>query len=488
MKILIWLTNNLRINDNSALIAALQTAKESGGTAHPIFIFDDQHPWPTQGAAAWWLHHSLEALANQFTELGSALSLYKGDPVDILRSLIKTEKITSVYCSLHTEPHEQNQQREVHDQCKQAGVECKRFAGALLFNPQTNLNKQDKPYQVFTPFYRTSTASYLPSKPKRLPGNLSNTVTNNTLNNSLPLTKLKLLPKHQWADAFAHHWQPGEHGANAALQLAIADKISQYSNQRDTPSVDGTSLLSAHLRFGEISPRQIWHDVTTQLEADQCAPFLRQLVWRDFSYALLTHWPKIPTEPFKEKFSTFQWRQRNSQTQTSSFDADLNAWKRGQTGYPIVDAGMRQLWHTGWMHNRVRMIVASFLTKHLRIHWREGAAWFWDTLVDADLANNTAGWQWVAGCGADASPYFRIFNPVLQGEKFDPTGEYVKTWVPELASMPKKYIHAPWLAPQTLLNDVNIVLGENKTYPLPVVDHKHAREEALAAYQHLTSD
>lgn len=224
----------------------------------------------------------------------------------------------------------------------------------------------------------------------------------------------------------------------------MEDKIASYTHDRDFPAVDGTSLLSAHLRFGEISPRQIWQQVATQMDGEQCAPFLRQLMWRDFSYALLHHWPHIPQQPFKQQFEKFPWQKASNKNVAKQ----LHAWQTGTTGYPIVDAGMRQLWQTGWMHNRVRMIVASFLTKHLRIHWHEGAKWFWDTLVDADLANNTAGWQWVAGCGADAAPYFRIFNPVLQGEKFDKQGEYIKTWVPELAALPAKFIHAPGLPPK----------------------------------------
>jgi deoxyribodipyrimidine photo-lyase len=248
--------------------------------------------------------------------------------------------------------------------------------------------------------------------------------------------------------------------------------LNQYSQQRDIPSLDGTSCLSPHLHFGEISPRQVWQQLSEYWPTEEIAPFLRQLIWREFNIYLLHHYPHIKNAPFKESFKDFPWQMAQPEI--------LKQWQQGQTGYPIVDAGMRQLWQTGWMHNRVRMVVASFLTKHLRIHWRHGADWFWDTLVDADVANNIAGWQWVAGCGADAAPYFRIFNPVLQSEKFDKDGQYIRRYVPELATLPNKYIHAPWLAPASVLQTANVELG--RSYPLPMVDHKSAREQALEAY------
>ena len=256
--------------------------------------------------------------------------------------------------------------------------------------------------------------------------------------------------------------------------------MGDYGALRDLPGVTGTSRLSPHLHFGEISPRQCWHAANTFAEARGGAvskggqDFLRELVWREFSYHLLHHWPTLPERPFRADFERFPWR---------ADDDALRAWEAGRTGYPIVDAGMRELWHTGWMHNRVRMVVASFLVKHLLIPWQAGEAWFWDTLVDADLANNAASWQWVAGCGADAAPYFRIFNPVLQGEKFDGNGAYVRTWVPEIASLPDRYLHKPWDAPQAVLDDAGVRLGE--TYPAPIVDHKQVRERALAAFQSL---
>lgn len=499
MKILVWLSNNLRISDNSALHAAVEQAHLVGGTVHPVFVLDQTQPWPIQGAGSWWLHHSLKSLQGSLSALGSGLSLYSGDPLEILKRVIHQEKISSVFCSLHVEPHEKNRLHQLHHWCSANQIECKRFSGALLFNPETNLNKQGKPYQVFTPFYRASTADFTVSAPKKLPAKAKRVFNTQTLKHAQPLTELELQPALPWADAFSTYWQPGEAGAQAALKDAIESKISLYDEQRDIPSMDGTSKLSAHLRFGEISPRQIWHAVSTQLEAEASYAFLRQLGWRDFSYSLLAHWPHLPEEPFKESFKRFAWQRFSGKQSQSGSNSKLKDWQHGRTGYPIVDAGMRQLWQTGWMHNRVRMIVASFLTKHLQIHWREGANWFWDTLVDADLANNSAGWQWVAGCGADAAPYFRIFNPTTQGQKFDPSGEYIKTWVPELSQLPKKYIHSPWLAPQSILDEANLSLIEvsqpksdrsnqgqtRNLYPRPIVDHKHAREEALANYQRL---
>ena len=483
MRILLWLSNNLRLSDNPALHAAVDSAGANGEVL-PVYIKDTANPWPIQGAAAWWLHHSLAALANSIKNKGGELSLFEGNPATLVPELVNQNKIDAVYLSQSFEPYEVQLQANIHKWCKQHNIECKRFAGHLLLNPDTHLNKQGKPFQVFTPYYKAALAAHTIPHAKPIPSNLAKVWAAKKLPKSVALNKLKLLPTLNWADQFNSQWQPGEEGAHKNVREAIEDKIASYTHDRDFPAVDGTSLLSAHLRFGEISPRQIWQQVATQMDGEQCAPFLRQLMWRDFSYALLHHWPHIPQQPFKQQFEKFPWQKASNKNVAKQ----LHAWQTGTTGYPIVDAGMRQLWQTRWMHNRVRMIVASFLTKHLRIHWHEGAKWFWDTLVDADLANNTAGWQWVAGCGADAAPYFRIFNPVLQGEKFDKQGDYIKTWVPELAALPAKFIHAPWLAPQDILQTTGITLGNNSTYPLPIVDHKYAREAALAAYQQLKGD
>jgi deoxyribodipyrimidine photo-lyase len=336
-----------------------------------------------------------------------------------------------------------------------------------LFEPGTILNASGKPFQVFSAFWRVCLAAMSPTEPTPAPARIPGP---KSLPESLALADFELEPEIDWAEGMREMWKPGESGAVKQIESFLETAIATYATGRDRPDHSGTSRLSPHLHFGEASVRQVWHRAGEHSDNDATAGYLRQIGWREFSHHLMFHFPHTPQHPLHQEFRFFPWR----------FDADaFRAWTRGQTGYPLVDAGMRELWHTGWMHNRVRMLVASFLVKHLMISWEEGARWFWDTLVDADLANNTMGWQWTSGCGADAAPYFRIFNPVAQGEKFDPEGAYVRRWVPELSKLSKLWIHKPWKAPAAVLSNAKVQLGRD--YPWPIVDHGVARARALAA-------
>jgi len=468
---IVWFRQDLRVQDNPALAAAVA----SGGPVVPVYIFDEagEGRWPMGAASRWWLHHSLAALDAALRERGSRLVVAQGESGAILKDLIKTTGATAVYWNRRYEPAV-----IARDKVLKAGlgVEVKSFNAALLFEPHTVQNKAGGPFQVFTPFWKHC-QSLAVDAPVRLPA--GPITAPSKWPKSLALDQLKLLPVLPWAGGFAAKWQPGEAGALKRLKKFTAGAMTGYAEQRDRPDSDGTSALSPHLHFGEIGPRQVWAAVRALSKDSGVFPanrgaqvFLTEVGWREFAHHLLYHFPHTPEQPLRTDFATFPWRK----------DAKhLRAWQRGLTGYPIVDAGMRQLWATGWMHNRVRMIVASFLVKHLRLSWQEGAAWFWDTLVDADLASNTLGWQWSAGCGADAAPYFRIFNPILQGGKFDPAGAYVRRWVPELAKLPVEFIHQPWEAPMDMLAGAGLTLGRD--YPQPIVDHGEARVAALAALQ-----
>ncbi len=468
-----WLRLDLRLADNPALEAAAQC----GGPVLPVFVWspDEEGPWPPGGASKWWLHQSLAALDIRLREVGSRLVIRRGPALATLRALVEETGARAVFWNRRYEPAVLPREAPVRESLRGDGCAAESFNAALLHEPWTIQNQSGKPFQVFTPFWRRCLTQSDPPQPLPAPRKLTAPV---KWPKSLPLDELELEPRIPWADGLRAAWQPGERGAAANLRRFLAHAFEEYPERRNRPDVIGTSRLSPHLHFGEISPRQIWHGVARRAEQRgwptelwRGSQFLAEVGWREFAHHLLFHFPHTPAEPLRAGFTKFPWRH----------DAPLlHAWQQGRTGYPIVDAGMRELWTTGWMHNRVRMIVASFLVKDLLLPWQEGARWFWDTLVDADLAQNTLGWQWTAGCGADAAPYFRVFNPVSQGEKFDPHGDYVRRWCPELARLPGEWIHQPRKAPPAILRAASVELG--RTYPLPIVNHAVAREVALEAY------
>jgi deoxyribodipyrimidine photo-lyase len=468
---LVWLSLDLRLADNPALERAIARQR----AVLPVFIWapEEESPWPPGAASRWWLHQSLQELQATLGKRGSKLIVRRGPTAEELLKLAVESGAKSVFWNRRYEPAVIARDRELERRLRERGVTAESCPGNLLFEPGTILNANGKPFQVFSAFWRACLAMPSPAEPKHGPKRLPAPV---KWPSSLAISDLCLEPEVDWAGGMRQIWRPGEAGALKQIKAFLDGAIETYSSDRDRPDHFGTSRLSPHLHFGEISTRQIWHEVRragrNRAVADRATAesYLRQIVWREFSYHLLFHFPHTPQEPLRPEFRAFPWRVEAR---------GLKAWTRGKTGYPLVDAGMRELWRTGWMHNRVRMLVASFLVKHLMISWQEGAAWFWDTLVDADLANNTMGWQWSAGCGADAAPYFRIFNPVIQGEKFDPDGDYVRRWVPELAEVPSKWIHKPWKAPASLLSEAGVELG--KDYPMPVIDHEAARKRALSA-------
>jgi deoxyribodipyrimidine photo-lyase len=395
-----------------------------------------------------------------------------------LLELVRETGAGAVFWNRRYEPAVRTRDAQVERALLDAGCEARAFNGALLHEPETIRNRSGGPFRVFTPFWRHCLAQPDPSAPLPAPETLPSP---RRWPVSLPLEALELLPRLSWAEGFRALWQPGETGAQARLEAFLAEGLRRYGEARNRPDLPGTSRLSPHLHFGEISARQVWHAVGAAAgrwgwprARWRRTEFLTELGWREFAHHLLFHFPHTSERPLREEFARFPWR-RDA--------AWLRAWQRGRTGYPIVDAGMRELWATGWMHNRVRMIVASFLVKDLLLPWLEGARWFWDTLVDADLANNTLGWQWSAGCGADAAPFFRIFNPTVQGRKFDPNGHYVRRWCPELAALPDAWIHEPDRAPLDVLRRAGVEPG--RTYPLPVIRHVIARERALEAFAKL---
>lgn len=478
--VLVWFRQDLRLADNPALSQAVKT----GQPVIPVFLWatasqSEEGDWPAGGASRTWFDASLKALAKDIQALGSPLVIRSGTSTQaMLAALVAETGATAIFFNRRFEPAAQAVEVELAHWASQNKVGFHGFNGNLLFDPSQLANQQGNPYQVYTPFWKaclSKSENSLPlPAPSKLPAPLVSPET-------LSVEDLGLLPTSpRWDQKMLAYWTPGEQGAIAALaQFIKSQTIDGYQDSRNRPDQVGTSRLSPHLHFGEITPQQIWHAVhqvsfTKKPAAESAQTFLKEVVWREFAYHLLFHFPQTTTEPLKPQFKHFPWQPN---------PAWLMAWQRGQTGYPIVDAGMRELWETGWMHNRVRMIVASFLVKNLLIPWQEGARWFWDTLLDADLASNTLGWQWTAGCGADAAPYFRIFNPMMQGAKFDPDGVYIRRWVPELANLSNKTIHQPWTALPLELAAAGIQLGRD--YPEPLVDHYQARDRALAAYQQL---
>jgi len=481
--VIYWFRQDLRTRD----LPGLQAAIASGRPVIPCYIYDPESAaaWAPGSAARWWLHHSLAALAKSIESLGGQLLVLRGDSQAQLQALVQANGADAVFCSRAYEPWAASLEQRVHQQLGLQGRQLKRYPGSLLFEPEHIANQSGLPFKVFTPFWKSCRRQPEPALPLPAPAagcflQAANVQLEDIA--ACSLQALELLPRNpDWAAHWPDLWQPGEQGAGDRLQRFLGNGVHSYSEGRDHPGLKVTSHLSPHIHNGEISPRQIWHAAQSALRETpsletEINKFLSELGWREFCYHLLQHFPHLPEKAFKPVFEQFPWMG----------NADmLAAWQKGETGYPIVDAGMRELWHTGFMHNRVRMIVASFLTKHLLLSWQQGEAWFWDTLVDADLASNACSWQWVAGSGADASPYFRIFNPTLQGQKFDKAGTYVRRWVPELSAVPDKYLHEPAAAPAQVLEAAGITLGDN--YPLPIVDHKQARQAALAAYQSIKS-
>ncbi|MDI1287512.1 MAG: deoxyribodipyrimidine photo-lyase [Reyranella sp.] len=458
---IVWFRNDLRLADNPALLAALG----SGQPVVPVYVLDGE----TEGvrapgaASRWWLHHSLASLDASLRALGSRLVLRQGPAEPAIAELAAACGATSVYWNRVYGQGARDRDARLKQSFTARGVIAESHKANLLFEPWEVATQTGQPFKVFTAFWRACRALRLPSTPlpapKVLPGP-------GTWPTSDKLADWKLLPTApDWAGGMRTRWTPGEAAAARRLTDFLDDALARYRQARDLPGVDGTSRLSPHLAFGEISPRQIWRAATGLGHSAAVEKFLAELGWREFAYNLLFHFGDLAQRNFRPEFDVFPWQEATG---------TLEAWRRGRTGYPIVDAGMRELWTTGWMHNRVRMITASFLTKDLLIDWRAGERWFWDTLVDADPANNATGWQWVAGSGADAAPYFRVFNPVLQGEKFDPSGDYVRRWIPELASLPAEAIHRPWTAKQPLPPEI---------YPARLVDHAAARERALVAFR-----
>jgi deoxyribodipyrimidine photo-lyase len=496
---ILWFRHDLRIHHNPALLAACHHNR-----LLPVFIWDGVQPISEPGlrypgaASLLWLHHSLHALDTELRSRGSALRIYQGDPMKVLLSLAQQHPAAALYWNRQYDPLSTLRDSRIKESLRAAGYAVTSFNSSLLCEPAVIARANGEPYRVFTPFSAAVLRS-LGGTPSRSPAQADASAlplpglcpralpplpeSHSSSQSSAPLrestlSELNFTPRIRWDQGILNAWQPGEEAARQHLENVTA-RAEQYSESRDRPDQTGTSRLSPYLHFGELHPAEVWNAaLRTHKPSPSVQSYLRQLIWREFAHHLLFHFPRSLNEHLRPAFGKFNWSTRSDH---------LQAWQKGATGYPLVDAGMAELWATGWMHNRVRMVVGSFLTKHLRMHWLHGASWFMDTLVDADLANNTLGWQWIAGTGADAAPYFRIFNPITQSTKCDPNGHYIRKWLPVLRELPDRWIHAPWQAPAHELRAAgNLRLGE--AYPLPIVDHNTARIQALSAFAAIKSD
>lgn len=465
---IMWFRQDLRLDDNPALSAAIHR-----GQVLPLYILDDDPDWNLGGASRWWLHESLKALNES---LNNNLWILEGDAREILPGFAEEQEVAHIFWNRCYEPHRSNSDRTLKEQLSEKGIDVQSYNGNLMWEPWENLKQDGSPYKVFTPFYKNAIAEQLTlAAPK---DQFESIETVPCVQDATRIEELRLLPKNNWYIKISSSWTPGEAGAHKRLEDFLNAGMSNYREGRDFPALQSVSRLSPHLHFGEISPRRaaqaVRHFGGIDTAEEQAEHFIRELAWREFSYYSLYHFPNLTQSNIKSQFDRFPWRRD---------DESVSLWQQGQTGFPLIDAGMRELWQTGYMHNRVRMIVASFLIKNLMIHWQEGARWFWDCLVDADLANNSCSWQWVAGSGADAAPYFRIFNPVTQSQKFDSRGEYIRKFLPELCKLSNKAIHDPSSASTAELHEAGVILGEN--YPHRMVDLKESRARALDAYKSL---
>lgn len=470
--IIVWFRQDLRLADNPALLEAVKKKHP----IIPVYVLDDMNAgaWKMGGASRWWLHHSLQALQES---LSQHFVFFKDDAREAIIRLAQDTNAAAVYWNRCYEPWRIDRDTEIKSTLELKGVEVKSFSASLLFEPWEIKKDDGTPYRVFTPFFRRGCLGARdPEASHPAPAHIDLAT---DIKYGISLDDLGLLPQEpmpRWDTKMESYWDISEAGAHRRLNDFLQNGLKGYKEGRNIPACNNVSRLSPYLHFGEISPRHIWHTIKQFMIAEGLEVdgdhFLSEMGWREFSYSLLYYNRNLPLHPLQERFQYFPWEK----------DAEaLQAWQKGKTGYPIVDAGMRELWETGYMHNRVRMIVGSFLVKDLILPWQLGEEWFWDCLIDADLANNAASWQWIAGCGADAAPYFRIFNPVGQGEKFDPQALYVRRWCPELSKLPDKWIHRPWETPPLILKECGVTLGRD--YPWPIVDHKKARDKALAAFQ-----